>query len=86
MSYFKNKLKQLVEEEIIPDIEEYLDESHEIFTTNNYCDEDLENIKNLESILVELYNILEVIKQNKATDFEYERIYEKLLSQIQDVD
>lgn len=81
MSDFKYKLKELVECEIIPQIEDYLENLQE-----NTINKELESIKELESFLVELYNILEVIKQNRATDFEYEKTYHKLIKQIEESD
>lgn len=41
-------------------------------------------IKEMESFLVELHNIIEVIKEDSLPNSEYERIYNKMLEMIED--
>ncbi len=78
MSNIKNELKKVVTETIIPETEEYLEELHSQYENNTLSDEDKEVIRDMESFLVELQNILLLIKENKITDEEAQNVYEKI--------
>lgn len=78
MSNIKNELKKVVTETMIPETEEYLEELHSQYENNTLSDEDKEVIRDMESFLVELQNILLLIKENKITDEEAQNVYEKI--------
>ncbi len=65
MSEIKNKLKELVKNAVIPQVESYIEEKHLLLQNNTASLEDIEEIKDMESFLVELQNILLVIKEDK---------------------
>ena len=45
----KNKLKDLVENVMIPEVEEYLEDLHKLLETNSQTEDDLLAIKEMES-------------------------------------
>ncbi len=65
MEEIKDKLKDLVENVMIPEVEEYLEDLHKLLETNSQTEDDLLAIKEMESFLVELQNVLAVIEENK---------------------
>jgi len=82
MSNIKNELKKVVTETMIPETEEYLEELHSQYQNNTLSDEDKEVIRDMESFLVELQNILLLIKENKITDEEAQDVYEKITAML----
>lgn len=77
MTEIKNKLKEIVTETMIPETEDYLEELH-----TSTSDEDKEVMRDMESFLVELQNIVLVIEENKITDEEAKGIYQKIMNMI----
>lgn len=78
----KNDLKELVEQTVIPEVEDYIDELHENLENNEQTGEDQEIIREMESFLVELQNILEVIKEDSLEEEQYQEVYDKLKKNI----
>jgi len=76
MLEIKEKLKDLVENVMIPEVEDYLEDLHKLLETNSQTEDDMLAIKEMESFLVELQNVLAVIDENKTEDSEYQRIYD----------
>ena len=84
MSDIKNDLKDLIENLVIPEVNNYLEDLHKLLEQGTQTDDDLEAIKDLESFLVELENILEVIKKDEMPVEEYERVYNHLVSNLKE--
>ena len=82
MSEIKNELKQIIVETLIPESEDYLEELYEEYKEKNVTDEDKETMRDMESFLVELQNILQAIQEDKITDLEAQEIYEKVSQMI----
>jgi len=82
MSNIKNELKKVVTETMIPETEEYLEELHSQYENNPLSEEDQEVIRDMESFLVELQNILLLIEENKITDEEAQNVYEKITAML----
>ena len=82
MEEIKDKLKDLVENAMIPEVEEYLEDLHKLLETNSQTEDDLLAIKEMESFLVELQNVLAVIEENKTEDSEYQRIYDYIMKNL----
>jgi len=78
MTDIKNKLKQIIVDTMIPESEEYLEELHTTYENTTISDEDKEVMRDMESFLVELQNILLLIEENKITDEEAQSVYEKI--------
>lgn len=84
MENIKEKLKDIVENLMIPEVEAYLDDLHKLLETNSQTDDDKEAIEEMESFLVELQNILAVIEEDKTEDSEYQRIYDYIIQNLEE--
>ncbi len=83
MSEIKQDLLELVQETMIPEVEAYLEELHELIKENKQTDEDMEEIKEMETFLVELQNIILAIKEDKIDDTQAEEIYENIANLVE---
>ena len=84
MSEIKDKLKDLVENGMIPEVEAYLDDLHILLAEGKQSEDDELAIKEMESLLVELQNVLAVIEEDKTEDSEYQRIYDYISQNLED--
>jgi len=82
MSDIKNELKQIIIETIIPESEDYIKELSEGYEKNTISAEDKETIRDMESFLVELQNILQMIEEDKISDEEAEDVHEKITTML----
>ena len=82
MHDIKDDLKDLVENTMIPEVENYLEDLHKLLESNSQTPDDMLAIKEMESFLVELQNILAVIEENKMPDSEYQRIYDYIMQNL----
>ena len=82
MQNIKEDLKDLVENTMIPEVENYLEDLHKILETNSQTPDDMLAIEEMESFLVELQNVLAVIEENKMPDSEYQRIYDYITQNL----
>lgn len=82
MEEIKEKLKDLVENVMIPEVEDYLEDLYKLLETNSQTEDDKEAIKEMESFLVELQNVLAVIEENKTDNSEYQRIYDYIMNNL----
>ena len=78
----KEKLKDLVETVMIPEVEDYLEDLSKLLETHSQTPDDMLAIEEMESFLVELQNILAVIEENKTPDSEYQRIYDHIMQNL----
>jgi len=76
MQDIKEKLKDLIENVMIPEVEAYLEDLYKLLETDSQTEDDKEAMEEMESFLVELQNVLAVIEENKMPDSEYQRIYD----------
>lgn len=79
MSDIKNELKKVIAETMIPETEDYLEELLE-----NITEENKESIRDMESFLVELQNILQAIEENKITDDEAQEVHDKITAMLEE--
>ena len=82
MQNIKEDLKDLVENTMIPEVENYLEDLFKLLETNSQTPDDVLAIEEMESFLVELQNILAVIEEDKMPDSEYQRIYDYIMQNI----
>ena len=82
MTEIKEKLKDVVENVMIPEVEDYLEDLYKLLETNSQTEDDKEAIDEMESFLVELQNVLAVIEENKTEDSEYQRIYDYIMKNL----
>ena len=78
MSEIKQKLKNEVQNLLIPEVELYLNDLHELIEKDEATSDDMEAIRDMESFLVELENILLVVEENKLTEDEAAEVYKKI--------
>ncbi|MDD3008860.1 MAG: hypothetical protein RBR70_06065 [Arcobacter sp.] len=84
METIKEKLKDIVENLMIPEVEAYLEDLYKLLETNSQTDDDKEAMEEMESFLVELQNILAVIEEDKTPDSEYQRIYDYIVQNLEE--
>lgn len=84
METIKEKLKDIVENLMIPEVEAYLEDLYKLLETNSQTEDDKEAMEEMESFLVELQNILAVIEEDKTPDSEYQRIYDYIMQNIKE--
>ena len=84
MSEVKQNLKDIVEETMIPEVEEYLEDLHKLLEEEKASDDDMDAIREMESFLVELQNIILVIQEDKLSDEEAQNVYERILAMIEE--
>jgi len=83
MSEIKDKLKDLVSTAMVPEVEAYIDDLHVLLAENKQSEDDELAIKEMESLLVELQNVLAVIEEDKTEDSEYQRIYDYITENLE---
>jgi hypothetical protein len=83
MSQIKDKLKDVVTTVMIPEVEAYLEDLHKLLEENKQTEDDTLAITEMESLLVELQNVLAVIEEDKTEDSEYERIYHYIMENLE---
>jgi len=82
MADIKVELKDLVQNTMIPEVEAYLDDLHKLLEDNKQSEDDMLAIKEMESFLVELQNVLEVIEEDNMPQEEYQKIYDQIMKNI----
>ena len=82
MPDIKEKLKDLVENVMIPEVEDYLEDLSKLLETHSQTPDDMLAIKEMESFLVELENISAVIEENKTPESESQRIYDYIMQNL----
>ena len=82
MQNIKEDLKDLVENTMIPEVENYLEDLFKLLETNSQTPDDVLAIEEMESFLVELQNVLAVIEEDKMPDSEYQRIYDYIMQKL----
>lgn len=83
MSQIKEDLKAVVEKTVIPEVEEYLEDLNKLIEKDEASDEDMQAIRDLESFLVELQNVVLAINEEKMNDEEASEIYQRVLDLIE---
>ena len=82
MSNIKNELKEVVEGTMLPEVEAYLEDLLKLLENNEATEDDIEAIKEMESFMVELQNIVESINTNQINDTQASEVYDKIMTLI----
>jgi CO dehydrogenase/acetyl-CoA synthase beta subunit len=82
MYNIKEELKKVITETMIPESEAFLEELHELLENKTATEDDMEAIKDMESFLVELQNILLAIENDTIDDEEGQEIFEKIQAML----
>ena len=78
------KLKELLEEVVLPDIEEELDDTFEKINKNKSSNQFEQHIKELHEMRDEFKEILTEIEDKTLSDEESTEIYEEIMSMIEE--
>lgn len=84
MTEIKQNLKDIVEVTMIPEVEDYLEDLNKLIEENKATDDDMEAIRDMESFLVELHNIILVIEEDKLNDEEANEVYQNIMNMIEE--
>ncbi len=84
MSDIKENLKSVVEETMIPEVEEYISDLHKLLEDNSATEDNINEIKEMESFLVELQNIVQAVNEDKISDEQAKEVYENILNLIEE--
>lgn len=84
MTETKENLQDVVKNTMIPEVEAYLEDLMLLLEQNKATEDDMDAIKEMESFLVELENILLAINENKMNDEQAEEVYEKILDLLKE--
>ena len=79
MPNIKEELKEIVEVTMIPEVEAYLEDLLLLIEKNEATDDDMDAIKEMESFLVELQNIVEAINTNQMNEQQAAEVYDKIM-------
>lgn len=80
----KEELKEIVEVTMIPEVELYLEDLLKLLENNNATDDDMDAIKEMESFMVELQNIVEAINTDQMNEEQAAEVYEKIMDLLDD--
>lgn len=84
MTEIKQNLKDVIETTMIPEVEEYLEDLNKLIEKEEATEDDMDAIRDMESFLVELENVLLAIKEEKLDDEKASEIYQRILTLIEE--
>ncbi len=84
MENLRIKLRDLVVDVMIPESEVFLEELHKEVENKTANEDDMEAIKDMESFLVELQNIVTAIDEDNMSDEEVQVVYEKISTMLEE--
>lgn len=84
MSEIKEDLLEIVKDTMIPEVEAYIEDLHELIKNNEQTEDNIEEVKEMESFLVELQNIVLAVNEDQINDKQAEEIYDNIAKLIED--
>ena len=78
MTQTEDKLTKLIEQEVLPDLEEYIDVLFEKIASKNYLDEDEKNLYEMQEMRDEFKDMLEEVKSGEMEEEECLEIIEEI--------
>ncbi|WP_044415646.1 hypothetical protein [Halarcobacter anaerophilus] len=84
MTKIKQDLLEVVEATMIPEVEAYIEDLHKIIEKKEHTDDTMDEVREMESFLVELQNIIYAVNENKIDDEQAQEIYEKIEKLIEE--
>lgn len=84
MSETKENLYDVVQNRMIPEVEAYLEDLMKLLEDNSATEDDMNAIKEMESFLVELENIILTINENKINEEQAQEVYGKILELLEE--
>ncbi|WP_321468376.1 hypothetical protein [Halarcobacter sp.] len=83
MTQIKKDLLEVIENTMIPEVEGYLEDLHTIIEKKEQTDETMEEVRDIESFLVELQNIIYAVNEDKIDDEQATEVYGKIMKMIE---
>lgn len=84
MATIKEELTEVINHTMIPEVESYIEELHDLLQKGKATDDDMSAIKEMESFLVELENILLAIKEDKISDDQAQEVHDNIMQLLQE--
>ncbi|MDX9795623.1 MAG: hypothetical protein RBT24_02225 [Arcobacteraceae bacterium] len=84
MSEIKENLQDVVQNTMIPEVEAYLEDLMQLLEQQKATEDDMDAIKEMESFLVELQNILLAIDEDKMNEEQATEVYEKIMDLLKE--
>lgn len=84
MSEIKEDLLEVVEDVMIPEVESYIADLHKLIEDKEADEDTMEEVKEMESFLVELQNVVLAVNENKLDDKQAEEIYDNISKLIEE--
>ena len=84
MENIKIILEDIIKNRMKLEVEAYLEELHELIEKNEATDDDMQAIREMESFLVELDNVLLGLKEEKIDEEQASEIYNKITQLIEE--
>lgn len=78
MTQIKKDLLDVVENTMIPEVEAYIDDLHKIIEKKEQTEDIMNEVREMESFLVELQNIIFAVNEDKIDDEQASEVYEKI--------
>lgn len=78
MTQIKKDLLDVVENTMIPEVEAYIDDLHKIIEKKEQTEDTMNEVREMESFLVELQNIIFAVNEDKIDDEQASEVYEKI--------
>ena len=83
MTQIQKELKEIIEEAVLPDIEDYLDELFELVAAKKESDDDRKMIQEMQEMKQDFQEILQEIEDNEIDDDECIEILEEIKAMIE---
>ncbi|OUR70472.1 hypothetical protein A9Q76_07535 [Arcobacter sp. 31_11_sub10_T18] len=84
MTEIKKNLQEIVSVRMLPEVEAYIEDLHKLLVNNTASEDDMNVIKDMESFMVELQNILEAIETDMISDVQAQEVYENMMDLIEE--
>ncbi len=82
MADIRDELKYLIQTDMLPEVESYMEDLHKPLENGKATQEDLSIIKEMESFMVELQNILEAIQRDMISVEQAQEVYDNMIKLI----
>ena len=84
MSNIKEELKNIVQSTMIPEVESYIDDLHHLLEEGKASEDDISAIKEMESFLVELENIVLAVNEDQINEEQAQEVFDKILQLMEE--
>ena len=82
MTEIKTNLRNIVQNTMLPEVESYTEDLHKLLANKTATSDDMTVIKEMESFMVELQNIVEAIDKDMISDVQAKEVYGNMMDLI----